>query len=290
MGPGGDAAGGDDAGVGASTATVTDVALVAELELAGAPALPALARSEVHGWLVRRSLGQMGRPNTVLPIRFDGGDADLDAAIDDVERLSRAAGVVPGFQMSIAVQPPRLDDVLAGRGYERLPGALVMARSLACWPAPSPAPAAGELVVTEHATLDGAWLDVHDAGSGDTPVRRAELEGCLGQITAPALYVRVTDAGGAGLGVGRGVLSGPSGRWLGIMSMATVPSARRRGVARLVLDRLVAWAGANHATDAYLQVAPDNHGAITLYRSVGFVTIYDYWRRTLPGAQRQECP
>lgn len=265
-------------------APATDLGLVAELEEAGVPALPAFHTADVHGWVVRTSLGQLGRPNTTLPVRFTGGPGDLGAAIDAVERFSRARGVVPGFQMSPAAQPHDLDDVLAARGYVRQPGALVMTRPLATWAPSGPTPPA---LVHESPTVDDAWLDLHDEGTGDTPVRRAELEGCVRRITAPARYVRVGD-----LGVGRGVLSGPSGapnRWLGVMSMATLPAARRHGIARVILDRLVAWAVRHHVTDAYLQVAPDNAPAIALYERLGFTTTYEYWRRTLPGAPAKEC-
>jgi ribosomal protein S18 acetylase RimI-like enzyme len=79
----------------------------------------------------------------------------------------------------------------------------------------------------------------------------------------PALYAAVEEDGRA-VAVGRGV---PQGETLGIYCMATLPQARRRGLARSVLRALVRGGGAR---SAYLVTTAPNEAAQALYRSEGF--------------------
>jgi len=55
-----------------------------------------------------------------------------------------------------------------------------------------------------------------------------------------------------------------------LMNLAVVPEARRRGVARALMDDFLAEAWAEGAPDAWLEVAVDNESAIALYRDYGF--------------------
>ena len=63
--------------------------------------------------------------------------------------------------------------------------------------------------------------------------------------------------------------------------IAVMPSRRRQGVARRVLDALCAAAGAQGATRMLLEVAVDNDAAVAFYEAYGFTTISrraDYYR------------
>ncbi|MEV7397394.1 GNAT family N-acetyltransferase [Aeromicrobium sp. NPDC092404] len=55
--------------------------------------------------------------------------------------------------------------------------------------------------------------------------------------------------------------------------IAVMPSRRRRGVARGLLDALTVAAGAQGATRMLLEVAADNDAALAFYESYGFTTI-----------------
>ncbi len=69
-----------------------------------------------------------------------------------------------------------------------------------------------------------------------------------------------------------------------INMVATDPAARRRGLSRRVLLRLLAWAREAGAEGACLQVAADNAAAIPLYEGFGFRTdLYCYHYRRLGG-------
>jgi len=69
----------------------------------------------------------------------------------------------------------------------------------------------------------------------------------------------------------------------GIFSMATAPEMRRRGVANVLLGRLLAWAWDHGAAHAYLQVEGGNDAALSVYKRFGFATAYTYHYRARPG-------
>lgn len=58
-----------------------------------------------------------------------------------------------------------------------------------------------------------------------------------------------------------------------ILNVAVHPEVRRRGVARLLMNRCIADAIAHRAEFVALEVRASNTAAKTLYRSYGFVTI-----------------
>lgn len=110
--------------------------------------------------------------------------------------------------------------------------------------------------------LDGVVVGVDERFGEDVEV--------AGRICAgvPALYAAVVEDGVA-VSVGRGVPQRQpgSGTTLGLYCMATLPSARRRGLARSVIRALVAASG---ATSAYLVTTEGNTAAHGLYRGEGF--------------------
>jgi ribosomal-protein-alanine N-acetyltransferase len=57
-----------------------------------------------------------------------------------------------------------------------------------------------------------------------------------------------------------------------VVQVSTAPDARRRGLARALLERLVQTATAAQVESLWLEVRHDNQAALGLYRSLGFVT------------------
>lgn len=58
-----------------------------------------------------------------------------------------------------------------------------------------------------------------------------------------------------------------------IDNLAVLPSYRRRGTASKLLERLFELSKENGCTEAYLEVAEDNEGAISLYKKHSFITV-----------------
>ena len=78
-------------------------------------------------------------------------------------------------------------------------------------------------------------------------------------------------------GCGLGVVSGGH---LGLFDIATDRAHRRQGLGTALCEGLMAWGRERGAHTAYLQVVADNHGAVELYRRLGFEELYRYWYRT----------
>ncbi|MBZ4416345.1 ribosomal protein S18-alanine N-acetyltransferase [Myxococcus sp. RHSTA-1-4] len=76
-------------------------------------------------------------------------------------------------------------------------------------------------------------------------------------------------------GAGAPVLLGLAIFWIvhdevHVLNVATAPEHRRRGVARAVMDEVLARGKARHCTLATLEVRRSNEAALQLYRSLGF--------------------
>jgi [ribosomal protein S18]-alanine N-acetyltransferase len=70
-----------------------------------------------------------------------------------------------------------------------------------------------------------------------------------------------------------------------LLTIATHPDHRRKGLARTCMDKWVHRARALGATSGFLEVAADNPAAIALYRACGFdaiATRRGYFARTEP--------
>jgi ribosomal-protein-alanine N-acetyltransferase len=79
------------------------------------------------------------------------------------------------------------------------------------------------------------------------------------------------------------------------------PAVRRTGVGRALVDHGLAWAGAQGATEVFLEVSTANRPAIELYLACGFSRLdarRDYygpgddaavWRRPIPITEEARC-
>ena len=85
---------------------------------------------------------------------------------------------------------------------------------------------------------------------------------------------------GEALSVGRVAIDTGSG-YAGIAALATAEAARRRGLARIVLRDLLAFAAENGAENTYLEVEEGNAPALALYASLGYTTAHRYHCRRL---------
>jgi GNAT superfamily N-acetyltransferase len=219
--------------------------------------------AELDGWRLRFAHGLTGRANSVWP--NGDGTLPLDEKIDRAEAWYRARGLAPLFQLTEAARPAGLEETLAARGYE--------ARGV---PVSVETAALDDVLVRTRGDakvspdLDDAWLELWAGSRGF-----ADFDAVRDLLKAGA-------AAFASIGreaVGRGVVSGS---WLGITSMVTISSARRRGRARAIVHALARWASAQGCTHAMLQVESTNEPARMLYASAGFVPHHEYHYRKLP--------
>lgn len=212
---------------------------------------------ELDGWILRAAAGLTGRANSVWPNAH--GSLPLADKIAAAEAWYGARGLPPRFQVTTAALPGGLEAALAGRGYRPSGEATSVETALL--------PPAGR---HDHVELadepDDGWIALWQGARGFArpDVARALLAGSPGRT----VFARIGDEA-----VGRGVAAGD---WLGVTSMATVPTARRRGHARAVIETLCSWARGLGCTRALLQVESGNAAARALYRGYGFAEHHAY--------------
>ncbi|MBN6058063.1 GNAT family N-acetyltransferase [Nonomuraea sp. RK-328] len=217
-------------------------------------AWPAYESQTHDGWILRYAGGVTKRANSVLPL---GAPADLEAAIVAAEAFYAERGTRSAFSLGSGAMPG-LDAELDRRGYELVDPTLIMSRT-------------GDAREPEHAVRIEespwpAWVDAWWAVDGRYADGRRTVERIFTGV--PAWYAAVEEEG-VPLAVGRAV---PQGDTLGVYCMATLPGARRRGLARSVLRALLRRGG---LPSAYLVVTRANEAAQALYASEGFEPLPD---------------
>ena len=88
----------------------------------------------------------------------------------------------------------------------------------------------------------------------------------------------VAESDGERLGYVMARISGEEGE---ILNLAVLPKARRKGIARSLLDEALGSIAAAGVTEAYLEVRQSNGEAIALYQAQGFRPVGvrpDYYR------------
>ena len=237
-------------------------ALVRSLEGLSFRAWPAAEVEHFDGWIVRYTGGASRRANSVWPNEGDGS-IDVETRIDRVEDIYRRKNARAVFQVGPGARPDDLDARLERRGYVVEAPTRVLVAEPHHVLATAPDDAGPSCSVTESMTED--WFDLsgrHGRYAGQEPVYRSLLE----RIAAPTVYA-TGKIGAEVVAVGLGVCELP---WMGIFSMWTLPSFRRRKAASSILRALVEWAVRQGVTRLYLQVEADNEGARALYARAGF--------------------
>ncbi len=246
-----------------------DPALIEEAALNG---LQTQQQLFYDGWLLRLSPGKAKRGRSVNP--HFGSSLPLAAKIDHCERVCAARALPALFRITPFGKPAELDDALRARGYVAFDRTLVQAVALD-GDTPREADCDGvELVAPTIAEFVAAAGDLR----GSTPEQRAAHLERLAR-TPLAMQPIVARVDGRTVACGQvAVERDPAA----IYDMATAQEMRGRGIATRIVQALLAWARAQCATHAFLQVNDDNVPALAVYRRFAFATIYTYHYRARP--------
>lgn len=222
-------------------------------------------------WLLRAADGFTGRANSVLPLGDPGCRTD--------EALARILDWYAGRGLTARIQVPLpvrrdLDGALTTRGWTVGHGATVLTADLATEPA-APLQRDDLPAVRLLAEPDEDWLAAYHyrGGAGLPPVARALMMSGVRRG-----FACVRDAGQV-VAIGRVVADEG---WSGVTALEVEPAHRRRGLAAHVMAALRSWALAQGAERMWLQVAPDNAGALALYAGLGFAEHHRYLYRVAP--------
>lgn len=246
--------------------------LVGDLLEKAARATPAAAEDHTTGWWLRHTDNSTWWSGAVLA---HGAAGKIAERIDAAERFYAERGAVARFQIC-ADCPPALDGMLAERGY-RLEAPVAL---LTAWSDGVRRGSSGVGLKARADTTPGVdWLAVFRTTNGPGTDVEHETR-LLRRVGREHGFVTVF-ADTEPVGIGRAVADGG---WTGVFNMATIPSARRRGVGRSVLSAIAEWADAHGTPRLYLQVEQSNDAARHVYDAAGFIEVATYHYR-VRGAQ-----
>jgi GNAT superfamily N-acetyltransferase len=122
------------------------------------------------------------------------------------------------------------------------------------------------------------WFTAYQKAAGFNKKQMAVRQGIINRITtekACAAAIMENQVVGVGLGV-------LEKEWLGLFSLVTESTYRRKHVASSITQSLIGWALSRGANQGYLQVETENEPALKLYSGLGFKEAYQYWYRVRP--------
>lgn len=231
-------------------------------------AWPALETLVHDGWLLRLARGHTKRANSATPLY--PGLLPPEGKIDHVAAFYRGRGLPAIFRL---VGPPGamadLDERLARRGYRLVDPTSVRVLALA----EASFARHDDVVLAEGPTED--WVQGVARLAGLGAPAQATLAEMMRRIMPERVFAGIWRDGrlaAAGLGV---LEAGAAG----LFEIVADPALRRQGMARRIVETILAWAAARGAAEAYLQVVAANGAAIALYDRLGFRECHAYHYR-----------
>ncbi|MEO8487918.1 MAG: GNAT family N-acetyltransferase [Betaproteobacteria bacterium] len=236
------------------------------IEEAGLNALQTQRQLFYDGWLLRVSPGTAKRARSVNA--HFGSSLPLESKIEHCERVYRERELPALFRITPFVAPTGLEHALHARGYAPFDTTLVQAAELDGTALPVPQGPPVELVDASIDAFVDAVADLRCASPQQREAHRERLRHSpLDGRHALALLDGVPVAAGK---------SAREGDVVGVFDVVTATSLRGRGIATMLVARLLARAWDRGARIAYLQVEAGNAPAIAVYRRFGFSTLYRY--------------
>lgn len=246
------------------------------IEEAGLNALQTQRQLFYDGWVLRVSPGKAKRGRSVNA--HFASALPLDEKIDHCERVYAERELPAIYRVTPFVQPPDLVRALEARGYLAFDPTLVQTVALDGTalpvrgdPSVAIAPASAEAFVDAVAVLRGSSTtqrDAHRERLANSPLEaRHAIASIDGTVVAAAKVAREGDI-------------------VGVFDVVTADAHRGRGIATMLVARLLARAWERGARIAYLQVEAGNAPALAVYRRFGFATSYEYHYRGREGECR----
>ena len=232
---------------------------IIELEKLSDLTWPAEQNIEFGKWQLRISDGFSMRANSVLPIGEP--PIDLAAAVAQVVKIYRENKLRPTFSIALPIFD-ELDRYLEQDGWNLKIDANFLIRDI------------GTVEVSDHPEFlieildypSKLWLELNSDEPLEKLMRRY-----------PARYGAIK-IGEQVVAVGR---IATLGNWSIVTRLFVNPSFRGKGVAKILMNNLLAAASKDGATKVALQVDDENGAALALYQSMGFRTHHKFVYRVL---------
>lgn len=237
--------------------------LICALEERTFNAWPTLALLHIDGWIARFAEGVTGRANSLNALR--PGPTPLGAILDTVAPLYAARGLPCRVRLT-PLCPPHAERELEQRGFTLVEPSEAQLAELDGRLAIDPA-------VILRPEADEAWRAAYHAANPRFSLAGMAVVARIHQAIVPSAIFATLVADGEVQALGFAVADRDV---VSLNEIATMPSARGRGLGRRLVASLLAWGRGLGASRGFLQVAADNAPALALYRTLGFRRLYDY--------------
>lgn len=239
-----------------------------EFERAGLLAWPGIEVDWDGSWVRRAANGYTKRANSLQCLDPTDGDAAPERLAEARDWFT-ARGLLPVVRTT-PLEAPALTAALDAGGWSTIDRSHLFAMALT----------GGDMDANARTfdLLDAEFLAAQKALQGHTDETMSRMRALFAAMRVPAAGVvvyRDSEPAAAGLSA---VSSGMSLTG----NVITSPRHRRQGLGAAMMRSLHAWAHANGATIAALNVQADNAAGQALYRSLGYSHQYDYCYR-VPG-------
>lgn len=248
-----------------------DHALAWQVEQACHNAWPSLRSALVGDWLLRFGDGVSRRINSANPLH--PGITTIAPQLGAFDRLYRAQAL-PLIVRLVSLLPPQVERELDTRGFTAEGEACTLYRDLAPENFPAVAP---DVTITLRA--DAEWLAAIAQLQAQSPSHASVYARVVDAIALPTGFFALRHDGRI-VATACGVLNGDL---VVIESVVVDEALRGHGFGKRLMTALLAWAAAQGATGACLQVVTDNIAGRALYAGLGFdLELYRYHFRRAP--------
>lgn len=248
-----------------------DHALAWQVEQACHNAWPSLRCALIGDWLLRFGDGVSRRINSANPLH--PGITTIAPQLDAFDRLYRAQAL-PLIVRLVSLLPSQVERELDTRGFTAEGEACTLYRDLARENFPAVAP---DVTITPRA--DAEWLSAIARLQTQSPSHASVYARVVDAIALPTGFFALRHEGHI-VATACGVLHGDL---VVIESVVVDEALRGHGFGKRLMTALLAWAAAQGATGACLQVVTDNIAGRALYAGLGFNReLYRYHFRRAP--------
>ncbi|WP_047309970.1 GNAT family N-acetyltransferase [Rhodopseudomonas palustris] len=248
-----------------------DHALAWQVEQACHNAWPSLRCALIGDWLLRFGDGVSRRINSANPLH--PGITTIAPQLDAFDRLYRAQAL-PLIVRLVSLLPPQVERELDTRGFTPEGEACTLYRNLT---RERLADATPDVTVAPRA--DAEWLAAIARLQAQSPSHASVYARVVDAIPLPTGFFALRQDGRI-VATACGVLHGDL---VVIESVVVDEALRGHGLGRHLMTALLAWASAQGATGACLQVVVDNSAGRALYAGLGFdQELYRYHFRRAP--------
>ncbi|MHA2363039.1 MAG: GNAT family N-acetyltransferase [Candidatus Hodarchaeales archaeon] len=221
----------------------------------------------LNGWILRFSDDLSNRSNSVLPSDYYGSNLRED--IEFVEKIFNSYRRVPKFVIHNQSKPTELEKILVKNGYIKEQRILdVMSCKIANFISNK---GNQEINIVNSQYGDNSWFEFMSQNK-DVISKQT-----LNQIKIPTKqFLSAKNNYNNIIGAIFAVLD-PHGN-LYIANLLVAKSYRRKRVSTSLISHLITW-GIQHQPSAkfsFLHVDSRNHGAISMYKRMGFERLYSY--------------